>query len=85
MPKLNPRSFRQKSTEFLIYLSRGSTSVRISIRTTFLECEIQVVEARLDEAQKIFDIDREQYEEYIGPFAFVLAVLQLLCLGCPSP
>ena len=29
-----------------------------------------MVEARLDEAQKIFDIDREQYEEYIGPFAF---------------
>jgi len=30
--------------------------------------ERKVVEARLDEAQKIFDIDREQYEEYIGPY-----------------
>jgi len=30
--------------------------------------ERKVVEARLDEAQKIFDIDREQYEEYIGPW-----------------
>jgi chromosome segregation ATPase len=30
--------------------------------------ERKVIEARLDEAQKIFDIDREQYEEYIGPY-----------------
>jgi chromosome segregation ATPase len=30
--------------------------------------ERKVLEARLDEAQKIFDIDREQYEEYVGPY-----------------
>jgi len=30
--------------------------------------EFKVLEARLDEAQKIFDIDREQYEEYVGPY-----------------
>jgi chromosome segregation ATPase len=35
---------------------------------TGLHEERKVIEARLDEAQKIFDIDREQYEEYIGPF-----------------
>jgi len=35
---------------------------------TGLHEERKVVEARLDEAQKIFDIDREQYEEYIGPY-----------------
>jgi len=28
----------------------------------------KVAETRLNEAQKIFDIDREQYEEYIGPY-----------------
>merc|ERR1719214_219051 len=28
----------------------------------------RIVEEKLDEAQKIFDIDRQQYEEYIGPY-----------------
>jgi len=28
----------------------------------------RIIEEKLDEAQKIFDIDRQQYEEYIGPY-----------------
>ena len=33
-----------------------------------LHGDYKEAEARLSEAQKIFDIDREQYEEYIGPY-----------------
>jgi len=39
-----------------------------TVMYTGLHEERKVIEARLDEAQKIFDIDREQYEEYIGPY-----------------
>jgi len=28
----------------------------------------RIIEEKLDEAQKIFDIDKQQYEEYIGPY-----------------
>jgi len=33
-----------------------------------LHGDYKEAEARLSEAQKIYDIDREQYEEYIGPY-----------------